>query len=373
MIKKISIAKAIFGIAVTIMFSCEKNVSDDKILNKGPYQNGVFITNEGSYGNSNGSISFYSYNENQMLGIKADTVYNSIFSEVNQRDLGDVVQSITIYDSLAFIVVNNSNKVEVVTFADFKEKAVITGISQPRYFIANGTTGYLSAWGDGGVVYVIDLTSFKVSSYIKVGNGPEKMLIDGNKLYVANSGGLLSDSTINIIDIVSNQIIDTILVGGNPRAIEKDKDGNKWILCYGIIEYNPVDYSISRETPSLLVKLNKDDERVLSITLSGKEHPSTMALNPDHDRVYFGGGYSYKGIWGISINSTNNNSVEIVSDLTYSFMISQKTGELFAFLAPSFTENGLLKRYTPEGVFIKSYSLGIGPNGGASTENAYRK
>jgi YVTN family beta-propeller protein len=374
MINKISISGILIAVSLTSMFiSCEENNSKPDNLAKGPYMNGIFITNEGSFGNSNGSISFYSYNDDASLGVKSDTIYNSIFSEVNHRDLGDVVQSISIFDSLAYIVVNNSNKVEVVTYTDFKEKDVITGISQPRYIVVNGNTGYVSAWGDNGVVYVVTLTSFDVSSTIKVGNGPEKMLIEGDKLYVANSGGLYSDSTISVIDLNTNKLIDTIQVGGNPKAFVKDRNGSIWVLCYGIIEYSPVDYSISRETPSLLLKLNQNDEVVTSITISEKEHPSTLDINPSEDTLYFGGGYGYAGIKSIPVTAASNISEQVVADLAYSFMIDPNTGVIFSFVSTSFTDNGLLNRYRSNGSFIKSYTVGIGPNGGTSAKNAIRR
>jgi YVTN family beta-propeller protein len=376
MFKKISIESTLLGFALVSLSITSCNKEDNPEINNsstGPYHDGVFITNEGSYLGNNGSISFYSYSEDTAFGIEADTVYNDIFTQVNGFELGDVVQSVSLYDSLAFIVVNNSNKVEVVTYADFVEKDYINEVNQPRYLVVKGTTAYISAWGDGGVVYVVDLTTFSVTASIKVGNGPEKMLIEGDKLYVANSGGLLSDSTISIIDMNLNKVIDSIVVGGNPKAIVKDKNGSKWVLCYGIVEYNPVDYSISRETPSLLAKLDNNDEVVNTIQIAETQHPSTFDINPAGDTLYFGGGYSLSGIKSFAINTTEASFNEIVSDMAYGFMVAPKNGELFVFLAPTFTDNGLMKRFSSNGTFIKSYTVGIGPNGGAAAKNAKLK
>lgn len=373
MLKLQSIKSTLFMLttASLIISSCDKEEDPEEIITaKGPYHNGVFITNEGSFMGNNGSVSYYSYSEDTTYDIAADSVYNGIYYKVNGRDLGDVVQSITLFDSLAFIVVNNSNKVEVVTAANFREKNVISGVSQPRYLLVNGTTAYISAWGEGGVVYIVDLTTFSVTSKIKAGNGPEKMLIDNNKLYVANSGGLYSDSTITVIDLETNQKMDSIIVGGNPKAMVKDKDGNKWVLCHGLVEYSPIDWSISRETPSLLVKLDHTDEIVNTIEIDSTKHPSILDINPAGDLLYFGGGYSYTGVNSISIRATSP-GFEIVTDETaYGFMIEPNTGEIFVFQSPSFTDNGLLKRYTGNGTFLKEYTLGIGPNGGAASKKA---
>jgi YVTN family beta-propeller protein len=373
MSKQFSLKSVLYLLMTASLFviSCTKD--DDPIQKetaKGPYHDGVFITNEGSFMNNNGSVSFYAYQDDEDFGMVADSVYNDIFQTVNGRGLGDVVQSISLYDSLAFIVVNNSNKVEVVTSANFKEYNVITGISQPRYVVANGTTAYVSAWGDGGVVYVVNLNNFSVSSTIKVGNGPEKMLIDGDKLYVANSGGLGSDSTITIIDMNTNNKVDSLIVGGNPKSIVKAKDGSKWVLCHGIVEYSYIDYSITRETPSQLVQLNTTNQITKTIQISDIEHPSTLDINPAGDKLYFGGGYGYPGIKGYDLKNTSATISDIADDDAYGFLVEPNSGELFVFLSPTFTDNGQLKRYTSSGTLIKTYTLGIGPNGGASSKRA---
>lgn len=357
------------------LISCEKDndpVNDN--TKKGPYHNGVFITNEGSFMGNNGSVSFYAYQNDTSYDIIADSVYNDIFYQVNGRTLGDVVQSITLSDSLAFIVVNNSNKVEVVTSADFKEYNVISGVNQPRYIVINDTIAYISAWGDGGVVYVVNLNTFEVKSTIKVGNGPEKMLIDDSKLYVANSGGWYSDSTVTIIDLVTNQKIDSIIVGGNPSSIVKTYDGEKWVLCHGIVELSPIDYTtVTRETPSMIVHLDRQGEVAGKIIIAEKEHPSVFDISPAGDILYFGGGYSYQGIKSISLNETTPVINEVINESAYGFMIEPATGEIFVFQAPSFIGNGVLKRFNADGSFIKSYTLGIGPNGGASLKTTGKK
>ena len=376
MFKQFSLKSTLFILVSASLFitSCKKD--DDPIENhtaKGPYHDGVFISNEGSFMGNNGSVSFYSYVDDEDFGMVADSVYNDIFQKENNRGLGDVVQSVSLYDSLAFIVVNNSNKVEVVTSENFKEFSVISGVSQPRYVVAEGTTAYVSAWGDGGVVYVVDLNDFSVSSTIKVGSGPEKMLIDGDKLYVANSGGFGMDSTITIIDMNTNLKADSLVVGGNPQSIVKDKDGNKWILCSGTVQYSEDWTSIIRQTPSQLVKLNNNDEIVKTVIIAETDHPAAFDINPEGDKLYFGGGYTYSTIKSYSLKENEPTINEIISDMPYGFMVEKTTGELFVFMATSFTDNGQLKRYTSTGTLLKTYTVGIGPNGGASNKSAVVK
>ena len=67
---------------------------------------GVFILNEGNFKSGNGSLSFFSYDSSKL--------YNNTFLSINQRPLGDVPYSMNIGGSRAYIVVNNSGKIEVV-------------------------------------------------------------------------------------------------------------------------------------------------------------------------------------------------------------------------------------------------------------------
>ncbi len=80
----------------------------------GAYDNGVFILNEGNFFSANASLSYVS---NDLA-----TFQNDIFKIVNSpATLGDVAQSMRFGGDKAFIVVNNSNEVEVVESLYFKE------------------------------------------------------------------------------------------------------------------------------------------------------------------------------------------------------------------------------------------------------------
>jgi len=117
--KKLNYVKlAVFSLIISILnVSCD----DENPKPTGEYTDGIFITNEGNFSAGNGSVSFYSN--------KKDSVYNNIFSLINDRPLGSVVQSLTVFDDNAYIVVNASNKIEVVESVSFKEKVTITGLN----------------------------------------------------------------------------------------------------------------------------------------------------------------------------------------------------------------------------------------------------
>ena len=74
MTKKLIIS--IFVMAFLLM-NCEKDPSSSKDENNVPKLNGAFILNEGNFGGSNGSISFYSMEDKK--------VDNGIFNTINGK------------------------------------------------------------------------------------------------------------------------------------------------------------------------------------------------------------------------------------------------------------------------------------------------
>jgi len=357
--KKINLKHGLFlflSLSIIIV-SCEK---DDNTIS-GIYSDGVFITNEGTFGAGNGSVSFYSYN--------GDTVVNNIFKTVNNRSLGDVVQSLTIFNNKAYIVVNASNKIEVVTNHDFIEYGVISDLASPRYFTGiNKNKAYVSQWGEEGAIKVIDIITLEVTKTIEVGAGPEHLIYHNNNVYVANSGGYGLDNTISVINPSTDEVIKTItLEGDSPRDFTVDANGDLWVLCYGYVEYdysNYPDVTILSETASKLIRINPTTNEVAqTITISENQHPTCLESDRSKTNLYFGGGFGYQGIYKMAITETTVPSSPILDKYFYGFNINPETGNIFATETPSFTANGTLWRYTEDGTELGSYEAGIGPNG----------
>ena len=176
-------------ITVLFIFSCTEDPEDSLLA---PFTNGAFISCEGSYGTGNASISYYSNSD--------DTVYNDIFYNANGRSVGDILQSITILNENAYLVVNNSSKVEVVNALSFQVQGVILGVSSPRHLVASGNTAYVSCWGDNSVK-IIDLNTYEITGSISASSGPDKMVIQNDKLYI---NSFLTGKNMKIISIALN-------------------------------------------------------------------------------------------------------------------------------------------------------------------------
>ncbi len=344
---------ALVSLAITVaLSSCE---DDDNPPPSGVYSDGVFIVNEGN-STSGGSISYYSY--------QGDTVSNNIFQTVNERPLGTIVQSLTKIDDKAYIVANGSNKIEVVDRHSFKELATITGLESPRYITAvTNDKAYVTQWGNGGQIKVVDLNNNRIIGTIEAGTGPEKLYTYYNKIFVANGGGLSVDSTVFVIDASRDLVVDTIEVGHNPKDMVMDIDGNLWVLCYGYVQYDE-NWNVTSESPSELYKINNINHTIVdSYIISNNTHPEHLEVSPDGLSIYYGGGFLFGNIFKMNIHDAELPANPLNDNYFYGFNIDWTDGTLFALEAPNFTSNGTLYRINAGGTVLGNYEVGIGPNG----------
>ncbi len=333
-----------------LLVSCEKENSVSK-----NFLNGAFIVNEGAFGSNNGSISWYNY-ENK-------SIVNSIFEAANNRPLGDVVQSMGIAGGYGFIIVNNSQKAEVVRLKDFSTKTVISDLSYPRYFTANESHAFISNGSFEGTVIVVDLVSLEKVAEIPVGNGPEQMAIVGNRLYVANSGGWGFDNRVSVIDLSTRQVVQHIEVGDVPFYLQKDHLNNLWVMCRGKVVYDFVTWEIIEETDSKLVKINTTNNTVTSTTVVGNTGdftwPSFLVSSGDKTTLFFN---DAGGVYSVNASAGTISSAPVLAGNFSGMGIHPVSGEFFALKTPGYTSSGTLEIYNTSGQITGEFSVGIGPN-----------
>lgn len=337
-------------IAFTLLLlfgACHK---DNPETHGGKYSNGVFIVNEGLFQTESGTISFVSRSN--------DSVSNDIFALVNGRPLGNVVQSMSIFNGKAYIVVNNASKVEVVDAATFKSEATITGLISPRYFLGiSDSKGYVTDWA--GNVAVIDLAANSVTKTIPVNSGPEQLLANGSQVYVLNSGGWSTDSTISVINSSTDELSATIQVKHRPTGIAADKNGKIWVLCSGR-GFNG--WPLSNDSEGHLLRidpatnLTEYDYSFVSTSL----HPEKLVINKSGEKLYFlfnGGIYSY--------DITNVNAVPVQVAMRgnlYSLGYDDQTDYLYVSDPLDYQQNGWVYRYkASNGALVDSLQSGVIP------------
>lgn len=199
---------------------------------------GFYLVNEGNMGMNKASLDYMDFT----TGVYRRNTYNQINpGQIN--GLGDVANDIKIYGSKLYVVVNGSNKVEVMDFKTGKRMKQIN-VMNPRYITFNGGKAYVSAYlgqigvpdAPNGVVLQIDTNSLTEEKRIEVGRQPEEMAVVGQKLYVANSGGytpLNYDTRVSVIDLNSFTVIKNIEVAINLHRVKADRYGDVYVTSRG--------------------------------------------------------------------------------------------------------------------------------------------
>ena len=342
----------IFDIAIGLMLASCQNDSIRPNINIGLYERGYFITNEGNFGTGNGSLSFISEN---------GAVSNNIFEETNSFSLGDVVQSMEIINEKAYIVVNNSSKIEVANIDSMTHVATINGLISPRYILqVSNERAYISDWGIGGI-HVLDLNTNSIISTINTGQGPEKMLFKDNKAYICNVGGFGLDNTVSVIDTENDVLITNINVGDKPNSIVEDANGNIWVLAGGNTEYD-ANWNVVAETPGELTNINSETYNVDgSIVFEVGDHPKDLIIDDNGTTLYFSNGSWSKSVFSFNIYNNMLSTNPIIAKSFYS--IGFNDNYIYGTDVKDYIQNGWTYKYNTNGQVVDSSEVGIIPGG----------
>ncbi|MDW8333153.1 MAG: YncE family protein, partial [Bacteroidia bacterium] len=107
--------KIFLPIALVLAACSEKNTvePDEK------FESGLYIVNEGNFDWGEGTLTYWNPETGE--------IRDDVFRKTNGRTLGNVAQSMSRIGNLGYIVVNNSQKIEVVDIHTCKSEFVITG------------------------------------------------------------------------------------------------------------------------------------------------------------------------------------------------------------------------------------------------------
>lgn len=305
----------LLALAIGFIFTSCTNDDDPVIEIRGDYENGILILNEGNFNSGNASVSFVSNDYS--------IVENSIFKNVNSRLLGDTAQSIAFNEGLAYIIVNVSQKIEVVDRYTFKWIATIdTGLTNPRYMAFANGKGYVTDWGDGGsktddVIAVINLKTNTVESSISVGEGPEQILFENGKLFVSHKGGWNTNNIISVINSTTNAV-QTIKVTDVPDEMIINNAGNLVVLCEGANQFWLTPPNV---TTGAIIKINTSNNSIIStLSFAENNHPNLMAYS--NGSLY----YQVSGkIYKIADSATSLSTTSVMNDSFYGMAVNNNT------------------------------------------------
>ena len=340
-------------VSTFLFVSCEPDDNFETPL--GNYDNGVLILNQGGFLKGNASVSYLS---EDFL-----TQQNNIFYLVNPTlTLGDTGQDIGLYQDLAFIVLNVSNKIEVVNRYTMAHVATISsGLDNPRYIAFSNGKAFVTNWGDGGstsddYVAVINLTNYSVSSSISVAEGSEKIIASNSKLYVAHQGGYGYGKTISVINGSDNTLSTTINTGDVPNSLEIN-GGSLYVLCGGKPSYS------GSETAGSLVKINLSNNTVSStLNFPDKTHPSNLDI-VNSDMYYTIRSAIYKSTLSATTLPTASLFTTTAQGVYGVYSFAVQNDKIYVGDAGNYSANGKVYIYSSTGTLENSYTVGVIPAG----------
>ena len=202
--------KIILLIMSLLLITCENPIKEESKTTSW-----VFVANEGNYGTSEGSVSMI------------DDFGNVYETEA----IGDVVQSIEVYENKLIVLVNNSHVIKIYEISEdglsMPGIEIFTNNSSPRDLEIVNNKIYFTNWNSQDVK-VFDLFSYTMEASIPIEGLPEDIKYDGQYLWVTipHSEGIdfSPGSTVCKIDPNTNSLIETIEIGTGPQGIALDNE-----------------------------------------------------------------------------------------------------------------------------------------------------
>jgi hypothetical protein len=308
---------------------------------------GVYILNEGNFQRANASLSYFVSEDG--------TVIADVYKQENSRDLGDTGNSLTLYHDRLYIVMNGSNRIEVIdnhTKKRVKTFSLPDGASPRHLVFDEHGRGFISCLYTNEVI-VYDDSVNTITARVPVGANPEQMLVWRNHLFVTNSG-LGAGSTVSVIDIGSPNFpcIATLKVGDNPTAIQTSWMGRALVLCTGAYNdfQNPND-----DTPGKLFEIDTEGLHVTdSLVLGG--HPQRLVVDAAGDFYTIREDGIMKVRWG-----EKSVTPRLIPGGFYGVYYHWADNTLLLADALDYVQPGKVHVYSMTGVLQRSFGVGIIP------------
>ena len=350
-IKEVSILVAFAALFAVSCSNDDGSPMEEEQDPKGAYEKGILVSNEGPFNNGTGTVTFISEDYT--------VVEDAIFKKQNNEDLGNIVQSIAFDGDLAYVVVNNSHKIQVVNRYTFKSEGVIEeGLLNPRFFTVSNGKGYVTNWGDTAdetddYVAVIDLAANTVLNVIPVELGPEAITSNSDFVYVAHQGAFGQNNKVSVINNSTDVVATTLTVGDFPNSMQWDATGDLWVLSTGAPEYT------GEETNGTLSKIDATANTILqTFDFTTVQHPGD--LNIENDILYFA---LDNAVYSFDTSSESLPSEPYISEVSF-YAMTVNDGKLYGTDAKDFASKGDLYIYDLNSKEkINTIPVGIIPGG----------
>lgn len=251
---------------------------------------GILVGHEGNFGWGYASLSW--------VDVESDSVYQEVFRQANRRILGNVLQSMMLRDSLIYLVVNNSQKIEIIRQRDFASMGSISGLTSPRYLLEYAPGQALCTDLYANAIHLIDLEANAKVGEIPAEGQTGQMVLHEGWVFVSNRG---ANQLLRLS--VGDWPAETIPLGGAPYGLAK-ADGRIWTVVSRESGRELVSVDLETlaqtayplpESESFSMGLTKVSEDTLAVMSGGlycfqigSGRLSDMLNEPDAEAEYYG-------------------------------------------------------------------------------------
>ena len=322
---------------IILILSCKKETIIEPIISENT-NNYALILNEGNYNWGNATIS--------LLNLDSFTITNQVFEYQNQRKIGDVLQSAFLHQNNWYLVLNNSNKIEVIHNESFKSVGVIEGFNSPRYFLPVSTSKAYVTDLYTNEISIVDLISNSIIGSIKTNSPTEELQLLGENVYITAP----NSKFIYIIDPNKDLISDSIPLRKGVNSLTLDNNNNLWILSKGFV---------SEQILPCLYRLNSVSKKIedsLELTNYLDGFNNRIRFSSFHNTIFL----LSNGLYKIKINQLKegltSKLIPSKGNSFYGFGVSLK-GDIYLSDAKGFVENGIVFKYDLEGILKDSFQV----------------
>lgn len=308
-------------------------------LDRGTYQ--ILIGNEGGFTYGNASLQVYDPDNEQLQ--------DDVFQTANQRPLGDVLQDVRLIGDRLYIVLNNSNRVEVIDTSDFRLIGSITGLTSPRYILPvserkSYVTDFLAK-----AIHIVDPVLFEKTGEIPLPGWTEELIMIDETVWVTNR----QSAFLYLIDPETDEVVDSVQVAYGSGAIGQDGAGFVWTYCTG---------DAVNQIPGGLYRIDPATRKVVqsfALPADGGLFPR-LAFDADRDTLF----YLQNGVQALDVEATSLPSVTYLPTAGrnwYGLGYDPYRHELWAGDALDYQRSGDVYRYDRQGNPVDQFKGGVIP------------
>lgn len=351
--------KSLFLLALLMSGVFMACTSDDETNNesgKTVVTEGIYVMCEGNWGSNTAAIDY--------LDIATLEYTQNIFAKNNPQvvmGLGDTSTDMQINGNQLWVVVNNSNKVEVLSAETCKRIAKLD-IANCRYVTFYGNYAYVSSYVGPvaednvqlGTIYKIDTRDFRKTDSVVVGYQPEEMAIVDNKLYVACSGGYrypVYDRVVSAVDLATFKKTNDIDVAVNLHRLRKDSYNQLWVSSRG--NYQDVVPSLSwmsKDASGNMKVEGRLDIAVSDLCIVGDSlyYVGTVWDNATMSNTISYGIINTKTHKQVATTIFSSQDIKNI-EMPYGIMVNPEGRDFYITDAKNYTSSGKLYHFSAEG------------------------